>query len=125
MSTVVRDVLLAYRPRLRRRAVGRAARAGTTGAGGPRPRSAASSWIAPTAPRLPTSRSGSRTPDAAVKTDDAGRFELTGVSPGRRTVYVSVVGFILVRRPVDVAPGATVELTIVLTRRDRAPTARR
>ena len=51
----------------------------------------------------------------AVKTDDAGRFELAGVSPGRRTVYVSVVGFILVKRPVDVAPGATVELTIVLT----------
>jgi len=53
--------------------------------------------------------------DVAVKTDDAGRFELTGVSPGRRTVYVSVVGFILVRRPVEVAPGATLDLTIVLT----------
>jgi hypothetical protein len=53
--------------------------------------------------------------DAAVKTDDAGRFELAGVSPGRRTVYVSVVGFILVKRQVDVAPGATLELTIVLT----------
>ena len=51
----------------------------------------------------------------AVKTDDAGKFELTNVPPGRRTVFVSVVGFILVRRPVEVAPGATVEVTIVLT----------
>ena len=40
-----------------------------------------------------------------VKTDDAGRFELTGVAPGRRTLYVSVVGFILVKRPVDVRAG--------------------
>src|SRR5207244_11206984 len=51
----------------------------------------------------------------AVKTDDAGRFELTGVSSGRRIVYVSLVGFILVKRPVDVAPGAALELTIVLS----------
>ena len=50
-----------------------------------------------------------------VKTDDAGRFELTGVGAGRRTVYVSVVGFILVKRTVDVAPGATLDLTIVLS----------
>jgi hypothetical protein len=51
----------------------------------------------------------------AVKTDDAGRFELTGVAPGRRTVYVSLVGFILVKRAVDVAPGAALDLTIVLS----------
>ena len=51
----------------------------------------------------------------AVKTDDAGRFELTGVSPGRHIVYVSLVGFILVKRPVDVAPGAALDLTIVLS----------
>ena len=50
-----------------------------------------------------------------VKTDDSGRFELAGVKPGRQTVYVSVVGFILVKRTVEVAPGETVELTIALT----------
>jgi hypothetical protein len=45
-----------------------------------------------------------------VKTDDLGRFELTGVAPGRRIVYVSVVGFILVKRPVDAAPGGVLDL---------------
>ncbi len=50
-----------------------------------------------------------------VKTDDAGRFELTGVAPGRRTLYVSVVGFILVKRPVEIAPGSTLEVTIALS----------
>src|SRR5215212_8745580 len=52
---------------------------------------------------------------AAVTTDDAGRFELTGIAPGRRTLNVSLVGFILVRRAVELAPGATLELTIVLS----------
>ena len=51
----------------------------------------------------------------AVKTDDAGRFELIGVSPGRRVVNVSVVGFILVKRPVEIAAGAVLDLTIVLS----------
>ena len=50
-----------------------------------------------------------------VKTDATGRFELTGVTPGRHELYVSLVGFILVRRNVVVTPGATVELTIVLS----------
>ena len=52
---------------------------------------------------------------ATVKTDATGRFELTGVTPGRRTLYVSVVGFILVRRAIDVTPGASIDLTIVLS----------
>ncbi len=51
----------------------------------------------------------------AVKTDDTGRFELTGVSPGRRVINVSVVGFILVKRTVEVAPGAVIDVTIVLS----------
>jgi hypothetical protein len=50
-----------------------------------------------------------------VKTDAAGRFELAGVTPGRHELYVSLVGFILVRRNVVVAPGAAVDLTIVLS----------
>jgi hypothetical protein len=52
---------------------------------------------------------------AAVKTDDAGRFELTGVSPGRHVINVSVVGFILVKRAVEVAPDAVLDVTIVLS----------
>ena len=52
---------------------------------------------------------------APVTTDAAGRFELTGVTPGRHVLYVSVIGFILVRRPVDVAAGAPLDLTIVLS----------
>src|SRR6185436_1218189 len=50
-----------------------------------------------------------------VKTDAAGRFELTGVQPGRRTVYVSIVGFILVKRTVEIAAGQTLDLTIALS----------
>ncbi len=50
-----------------------------------------------------------------VKTDPSGRFELVGVQPGRHTVYVSIVGFVLVRRPIEVAAGETLELTIALT----------
>ena len=50
-----------------------------------------------------------------VKTDDSGRFELAGVNPGRQIVYVSVVGFILVKRTVQVAAGETLDLTIALT----------
>jgi TonB dependent receptor-like, beta-barrel/Carboxypeptidase regulatory-like domain len=51
----------------------------------------------------------------AIKTDAEGRFELTEVAAGRRTLYVSVVGFILVKRTVDVVDGGTVELTVALS----------
>src|SRR5262245_42031616 len=50
-----------------------------------------------------------------VKTDAASRFELTDVQPGRRTVYVSIVGFILVKRTVEIAAGQTLDLTIALS----------
>ena len=50
-----------------------------------------------------------------VQTDAEGRFELTGVTPGRVTLHVSLVGFILVKRTVDVTEGATVDLTVVLS----------
>jgi hypothetical protein len=51
----------------------------------------------------------------AVKSNDTGQFELTAVAPGRHTVYVSMVGFALVKRPVVVSAGETLELTIVLS----------
>src|SRR5215510_1576553 len=50
-----------------------------------------------------------------AKTDSSGRFELTGVPAGRQTVYVSLVGFVLVRRPIELASGETLDLTIALT----------
>lgn len=54
--------------------------------------------------------------DAAqsATTDAHGRFELEGVAPGRRTIYVSIVGFILVKRTVLVAAGAPIDITIAL-----------
>ena len=50
-----------------------------------------------------------------VKTDETGRFELVGVEPGQRTLYVSIVGFILVERTVQVNAGEILDLTIPLS----------
>src|SRR6478735_272736 len=50
-----------------------------------------------------------------VKTNDTGHFELTNVASGRHTLYVSMVGFILVKRPVVLNAGETLDLTIVLS----------
>jgi hypothetical protein len=52
---------------------------------------------------------------APVKTDAEGRFELTGVPSGHQTLYVSVVGFILVKRPIEVRPGEPLDLAIALS----------
>ena len=52
---------------------------------------------------------------APVKTNAEGRFELAGVPAGPQTLYVSVVGFILVKRPIDVRPGVPLDLTIALS----------
>jgi hypothetical protein len=53
--------------------------------------------------------------NVSVKTDAEGKFELTNVAAGRRTLYVSVVGFVLVKRTIDVTPGATLQVTIPLS----------
>ena len=67
---------------------------------------------------------GDAIPDVSVRLDDEkdavttnaeGRFELSSVPPGRRTLYVSIVGFILVKRTVDVEANQTVDLTILLS----------
>ena len=50
-----------------------------------------------------------------VTTDEAGRFELADVPAGSRTILVSIVGFILVRRTLQVSAGQTVEVTVVLS----------
>ncbi len=54
-------------------------------------------------------------PALSGTTDAAGRFELRDVPAGSRTLLVSIVGFILVRRTVQVESGQTVEVTVVLS----------
>jgi hypothetical protein len=51
----------------------------------------------------------------SVQTDAEGRFELTGIKPGQVTLHISLVGFILVKRTVDVTDGGTIDLTVVLS----------
>ncbi|HEX7778261.1 MAG TPA: TonB-dependent receptor [Vicinamibacterales bacterium] len=51
----------------------------------------------------------------SVTTDETGRFELRDVPAGSRTLLVSIVGFILVKRTLQVAGGETAEVTVVLT----------
>ena len=51
----------------------------------------------------------------SVETDAEGRFELTGVAPGQVTLHISLVGFILVKRTVDLTDGGTIDLTVVLS----------
>lgn len=52
---------------------------------------------------------------ASVLTGDDGRFEITGALAGTQELYVSVVNFILVKRPVTVPAGAVVDITIPIT----------
>jgi hypothetical protein len=51
----------------------------------------------------------------SVKTDADGRFRLDDVPPGRQMLNVSVVGFILVKRTIEVPAGGEIDLTIPLS----------
>jgi hypothetical protein len=47
-------------------------------------------------------------------TGDEGRFELAPVAPGPHRLVISVVGYVFVRRPLEVRAGETLELVIPL-----------
>ena len=51
----------------------------------------------------------------STQTDSAGAFRIPGVAAGMRRLYVSVVGYILVRRDVLVPAAGTVDVTIPLS----------
>ncbi len=51
----------------------------------------------------------------SAQTGDDGGFLLTGVTQGQRRLFVSVVGYTLVRRDVEVVPAATTSLNIPLS----------
>jgi hypothetical protein len=51
----------------------------------------------------------------STQTDAAGTFRIASIPPGHHKLYVSVVGYILVRRDVQVAAGAVLDLTIPLS----------
>jgi hypothetical protein len=51
----------------------------------------------------------------STQTDGAGAFRIAGVTPGQRRLYVSVIGYILVRREVQVPSGGSVDVTIPLS----------
>src|SRR5688572_28012915 len=51
----------------------------------------------------------------SARTDDTGAFHLPRVEAGPRRLYVSVVGYSLVRRDVRIEPGGALTLTIPLS----------
>jgi len=51
----------------------------------------------------------------STQSDATGAFRVAPVTPGPRHLYVSVVGYILVRREVQVPAGGTLDLTIPLS----------
>lgn len=53
-------------------------------------------------------------PEQRVTTGADGRFEVSGVSPGRQVVYVSLVGYVLARPDVEITANGTAELVVPL-----------
>ena len=51
----------------------------------------------------------------STQTDGAGAFRILAVTPGLHRLYVSVIGYILVRREVQVPAGGSVDVTIPLS----------
>jgi hypothetical protein len=51
----------------------------------------------------------------SVTTGSSGRFELTGIPPGRYTMTVAVMGYALMRREVSVSSGSRLTFTVALT----------
>jgi hypothetical protein len=51
----------------------------------------------------------------STQTDSTGAFRIAGVAAGPQRLYISVVGYILVRRDVVVPAGGAVDLTIPLS----------
>lgn len=51
----------------------------------------------------------------STQTDSTGAFRVAPVTPGPHRLYISVVGYILVRREIAVPEGKTLELTIPLS----------
>ena len=49
-----------------------------------------------------------------TRTTDSGEFELTGVAPGEIELYVTTVGYALMRKKIDVTSSTPVELEILL-----------
>ena len=50
-----------------------------------------------------------------VLTDSEGRFALDGVPPGRHGLTISVVGYVLARRDIEVGEGGSISIVIPLT----------
>jgi hypothetical protein len=53
-------------------------------------------------------------PNLATRTSAAGEFSFAGVPPGTRTITVSTVGYIFIRRSIAVTAGAAVEVSVPL-----------
>jgi hypothetical protein len=56
----------------------------------------------------------SQRPDRRATTDADGRFEIVGLEPGRQSLYVSVVGYVLGRPEVEIAPGGVADVLVPL-----------